>query len=132
MFGALTNKKTEFVMKKPENQLIVIFGASGDLTRRKLIPALYELYKQKLIPEKFAVLGVGRSTLNDGQFREKVTEFLPKGEDFQSFLTMLFYQTIDPSDYGDYTLLAKRIEEIENTIQTNNNIIFSAIQREIV
>lgn len=124
MFGALTNKKTEFVMKKPENQLIVIFGASGDLTRRKLIPALYELYKQKLIPEKFAVLGVGRSTLNDGQFREKVTEFLPKGEDFQSFLTMLFYQTIDPSDYGDYTLLAKRIEEIENTIQTNNNIIF--------
>ncbi|HPF50883.1 MAG TPA: hypothetical protein PK335_04870, partial [Draconibacterium sp.] len=44
-------------MKQAQSQILVIFGASGDLTKRKLIPALFELYKQKMIPENFAVLG---------------------------------------------------------------------------
>ncbi|WP_180897141.1 hypothetical protein, partial [Vibrio parahaemolyticus] len=42
----------------PENSSIVIFGASGDLTYRKLIPALYHLYANKQLPESFAILGV--------------------------------------------------------------------------
>ena len=50
-------------MKETENQVLVIFGASGDLTKRKLIPALYDLYIQKLLPQKFAVLGeIGRAS----------------------------------------------------------------------
>ena len=49
-------------MKHSESHILVIFGASGDLTKRKLIPALYELHTQDLLPEKFAVLGeIGRA-----------------------------------------------------------------------
>lgn len=58
-------------MKKPENQTMIIFGASGDLTYRKLIPALYALYNQQMMPEKFQVLGVSRSTISDKDFRDK-------------------------------------------------------------
>ena len=53
-----------------ENNCIVIFGASGDLTHRKLIPALYNLYKIGRLTENFSVLGVARSELNDETFRE--------------------------------------------------------------
>src|SRR5947207_2584258 len=48
---------------------IVIFGASGDLAKRKLIPAIYELAREKLLPEKFALVGYARSPMSDDQFR---------------------------------------------------------------
>jgi glucose-6-phosphate 1-dehydrogenase len=64
-------------MKQAEPHILVIFGASGDLTKRKLIPALLELERQKLLPAEFAVLGVSRTNLSDESFREKMTEFLP-------------------------------------------------------
>jgi glucose-6-phosphate 1-dehydrogenase len=57
-------------MSKPENQILVIFGASGDLTKRKLIPALYALEIQNLLPEKFAIIGASRSEMNDEKFRD--------------------------------------------------------------
>ena len=61
-------------MDRPENCIVVIFGASGDLTRRKLMPALYDLYRQKLLPEKFAILGVSRTEFSDESFRQKMFE----------------------------------------------------------
>ena len=77
-------------MKQTENQILIIFGASGDLTKRKLIPALYVLFKQNLLPKKFAVLGASRSPLTDETFRTKVGEYLPKEESVKSFKKMLF------------------------------------------
>lgn len=65
-------------MKKPENLLIVIFGASGDLTYRKLMPALYALYNQQMMPEKFKVLGVGRTVISNEAFREKMIDGIRK------------------------------------------------------
>ena len=59
-------------MDKTENQMLIIFGASGDLTARKLIPALFHLYRGKHLPKNFVVLGVSRSNLTDEAFREKV------------------------------------------------------------
>ncbi len=53
---------------------IVIFGASGDLTQRKLMPALYSLAYRRLLPEKFAVLGVARSQETDDEFRARMEE----------------------------------------------------------
>ncbi len=53
---------------------IVIFGASGDLTQRKLIPALYNLYLKKRLPEHFNIVGVSRSELSHDEFRDKVRE----------------------------------------------------------
>lgn len=55
-------------LKKPESCIIIIFGIPGDLTRRKLIPAIFELYKQGSLPENFSVLGTASSPFNDVEF----------------------------------------------------------------
>ena len=67
-----------------EPLIFVIFGASGDLAKRKLIPAIYDLYKRNYLPKKFAVLGVSRSKLDDNSIREQVlfeNEFLELDSD---------------------------------------------------
>src|SRR6516164_6768894 len=56
--------------RRPEPCVLVIFGASGDLTERKLMPALYSLAFRRLLPEKFAIVGVSRSDWSDDSFRE--------------------------------------------------------------
>ena len=63
-------------MKKPENCILVIFGASGDLTKRKLMPAFFNLYRQKLMPDNFAVLGVSRTVFNDESYKEHIKQNL--------------------------------------------------------
>jgi glucose-6-phosphate 1-dehydrogenase len=54
--------------------VIVIFGGSGDLTKRKLVPALYNLAKEKLLPDEFAIVAVARSEMNDAEFRARMNE----------------------------------------------------------
>src|SRR5438067_11548490 len=56
--------------------VLVIFGAAGDLTKRKLIPALYNLKKSNLLPDNFAVIGVARAEMNDDEFRKRLTDDL--------------------------------------------------------
>ena len=63
-------------MKKAENQILVIFGASGDLTHRKLLPALFELYSRDLLPEKFQVIGAARTPQSTDEFRNKQQAFI--------------------------------------------------------
>jgi len=70
----------------PENSSIVIFGASGDLTYRKLIPALYHLYASKQLPENFAILGVSRTEYSDESYREKLKH--------RQAFTVLFLQAL--------------------------------------
>jgi glucose-6-phosphate 1-dehydrogenase len=60
--------------RTPEPCALVIFGASGDLTRRKLFPALYSLAYRRLLPEQFAVVGVARSEMSDDEFRGRMEE----------------------------------------------------------
>ena len=63
-------------LSKPDSLVLVIFGASGDLTKRKLIPSLYQLFKQGKLPKRFAVLGVGRTSYEDAVFSSRaVLEF---------------------------------------------------------
>ncbi|HEY5511904.1 MAG TPA: glucose-6-phosphate dehydrogenase [Prolixibacteraceae bacterium] len=109
-----------------KGHIIVIFGASGDLTKRKLIPALFELYQQRLLPEKFAVLGVSRTELTDQVFREKMREFLPyqESEDMVRFLQSLYYQAIETSTPGDYPKLKDRLETLEIEVSIPANYIF--------
>ena len=54
--------------------VVVIFGATGDLTRRKLLPALYRLARQRLLPAEFAVVGTARHAMDDEEFRLKMRE----------------------------------------------------------
>ena len=111
-------------MKETANQVLVIFGASGDLTKRKLIPALYDLYTQKLLPQKFAVLGASRTVLSDDDFRKRVSEFLPAGENTEPFKEMLFYQQVSNERAGDFIPLKNRLSEISKDLQIPGNYIF--------
>ena len=60
----------------PEPGVMVIFGASGDLTARKLVPALYDLASQRRLPLEFAVVGISRTQMSHEEFREKLRKSL--------------------------------------------------------
>lgn len=111
-------------MKKTDDQILVIFGASGDLTKRKLIPALYNLFKQNLLPNNFAVLGASRSSLSDEEFRSKVEEFLPDEEKVKQFKEMLFYQSVLTNEAKDFIPLKNRLNEISADLKIKQNYIF--------
>jgi glucose-6-phosphate 1-dehydrogenase len=111
-------------MKQTENQILIIFGASGDLTKRKLIPALFSLFKQNLLPEKFAVLGASRSELTDNDFRNKVEEFLPDDQSVEEFKKMIFYQPVLTNKASDFIPLKNRLNEISANLKIKKNYIF--------
>lgn len=112
-----------------DNNCIVIFGASGDLTHRKLIPALYNLYKIGRLSENFSVLGVARSELNDETFREKMREALIHNEEttpetLDAFCSHLYYQAVNTSDAQDYGKLVPRLYELHDKYQTCGNTLY--------
>src|SRR6266508_2896348 len=97
-------------LASPPPQTLVVFGASGDLTRRKLLPALYDLAYEGLLPEHYAIVGSGGSRLDDAGFRERaraaVEEFsrhrLDEGR-WQAFARGLSYVSApldDPDAFG--------------------------------
>jgi glucose-6-phosphate 1-dehydrogenase len=116
-------------MNKPENQILVIFGASGDLTRRKLIPALYSLDLQNLLPEKFAIIGVSRASLTDEAFRATMREGLAQysGEKdqtrFDGFLKNLYYQSVDAQDSSSYRGLCDKLAGLQKSMDIPGNTI---------
>lgn len=112
-----------------DNNCIVIFGASGDLTHRKLIPALYNLYKIGRLSENFSVLGVARSDLNDETFREKMRDALIHNEEttpetLDAFCSHLYYQAVNTSDAQDYGKLVPRLDELHDKYQTCGNTLY--------
>lgn len=119
-------------MQKPQNHILVIFGASGDLAKRKLIPALVDLYKQKLLPDKFGILGVSRTEYSDESFRENILESYHEFVDtkeisedlFNEFVNHLYYQAIDTGKSEDYKLIKNRLEELNTKLDTNENYIY--------
>jgi glucose-6-phosphate 1-dehydrogenase len=111
---------------------LVIFGATGDLTKRKLIPSIFRLFKQRLLPSGFFVLGTGRTRMNTYEFREEMRkgtrEILSNECDdscWKNFSTLLDYQVID---YGDSESFRKNIGEFlpprEKAYKTGKNRIF--------
>ena len=67
-------RKPLSTVRVPQPLSLVIFGGTGDLARRKLIPALFRLWQQKLLPEGFAVVGVAREQLDDEEYRRRDRE----------------------------------------------------------
>jgi glucose-6-phosphate 1-dehydrogenase len=112
--------------------IVLIFGATGDLTRRKLLPALYRLTQQRLVPNEFAILGTARHEMKDDEFREAmkaaVTEFGPDDtldeSLWQNFAKRLFYLGGDFSAAETYNNLRTRLEEIDTNFDTQGNRIF--------
>jgi len=111
---------------------VVIFGANGDLTKRKLLPALYRLAYERRLHNGFAIIGISRTPIPDGQFREKmrdsVEKFLedsPFEQDlWDDFARGLFYLPGDVSDPQTYTSLRAKLEEVQATRGTGGNVLF--------
>lgn len=108
-------------MEKPADHILVIFGASGDLTQRKLIPALSALQTLDLLPERFAVLGIGRTPYDDQAFREAMGE----GQtELGAIAPHLHYLPLDPEDSAAYASLADRLETLWSDLGSAQNAIF--------
>jgi glucose-6-phosphate 1-dehydrogenase len=108
--------------------VMVVFGAAGDLTKRKLVPALYNLAHEKLLSANFAVVGVSVDELTGQSFREQVTQFLAT-EDQGSECWNWFHDRIDyeRGDFGDqktYESLARRLAETDSRFGTQGNYLF--------
>ena len=119
-------------MKKPNNHILVIFGASGDLTYRKLIPAVYDLFRQNLLPEKFAILGVSRTEISDEKFRVKMKDGIKIFANFKedddkivdNFLQHLSYFAIDTESKEHFRKLKNHLEKMNSNLETGNNAIY--------
>ncbi len=118
-------------MEAPGPLGLMVFGASGDLTRRKIVPALYRLEILGLLPDDYFVLGIARSGMTDAEFRAlmkiSVKDTLKQGfteDGWSEFAQRLYYQ---PMDYGEpeaYGKLKSRIEDIEGKHDTGGRRIF--------
>jgi glucose-6-phosphate 1-dehydrogenase len=112
--------------------VIVIFGANGDLTKRKLLPALYRLAFDRRLAAGFAVVGISRTPLSDDQFREKMRESVEQfSEDtkldeevWSGFARGLFYVAGDIADSGLYQRLSQKLAQIETERHTGGNVLF--------
>ena len=93
---------------------IVIFGASGDLTKRKLIPALYRLFSRGMLPQDFSIIGVGRTSFTDAGFREHLLDALQ--QEMQEgiagqFCERISYLSADPSKSEELALLVEKARQ---------------------
>ncbi len=95
---------------KPDNCMLVIFGASGDLVKRKLVPALFVLFQEKRLPDRFAILGVARTDWDDDAFRDHMAEAVKQYSEHKprddaevvEFARLLHYHSV--ASYSEATL----------------------------
>ena len=111
---------------------LIVFGASGDLTQRRLIPALYRLFRGNLLPERFFVLGVSRTQITTDQFRDllatSIKSATPKEYDealWRAFATRISYEPIDYAFQESYIrLLEVLLPELQRTYGGRERSIF--------
>ena len=111
--------------------MLVIFGASGDLTKRKLFPALYSLAFRHLLPERFAIVGSARSPMSSDDFRKAMKEAIRKyGRDefreevWDELAGATFYVPMEFDDETGEDRLAQRLEEIDRERGTDGNRVY--------
>jgi glucose-6-phosphate 1-dehydrogenase len=114
-------------------QAAVIFGASGDLTKRKLLPAFWHLWLQRRLPKGFALVGYARSAMTSEEFRQStfddVTKFSthpPEGEAWEGFARRLSYYRGEFSEPGAMNDFATYLEKIDAEFGTQGRRIFDA------
>jgi glucose-6-phosphate 1-dehydrogenase len=112
--------------------VLVIFGASGDLTKRKLIPGLYNLSCEGCMNPEFEVLGIGRTPMSSEEFRKRTGEAAAKSKDARNlsesgwadFETRLHYMEGDINDANFYLPLRNRLEEMEKNGSSPNHLFY--------
>jgi glucose-6-phosphate 1-dehydrogenase len=111
----------------PESQvkpfILVIFGGTGDLSKRKLLPTLFYIFRQDELPKEFAILGIARSKMTDDQYRDLIKRDLQESSEepleeskWTDFSNHLFYLSADSSRDESYLSLRKKMDQLMNQI----------------
>jgi glucose-6-phosphate 1-dehydrogenase len=116
----------------PDPSCVVLFGATGDLAHRKVLPALYHLWRSDLLPHEFRVLAIGRRQFDDETFRsdirkslEKYSRLLPLDEEaWRSFKDRISYVRLDFEESLGFDGLAASLDEIDTAHGTRGNRLF--------
>ena len=119
-------------MEKAGNCILVIFGASGDLTKRKLVPALFDLHRFGFLPANFAVLGVGRTEFSDDEFRRRMVDSVIEyskqecedQEQVRDFIQVFHYLSMETSDKGDFKKLKSKLQILDKDYKIGGNYIY--------
>lgn len=119
-------------MNRISNQALVIFGASGDLTYRKLLPAIFDIFMQEMLPDNYVVLGVSRTNLSDKEFRSKMKKGIKQFSNFKKaetsrinkFLETVFYLPIDTGNVQDYEQLKNKLSDLSEKYNLGENFIY--------
>ncbi len=114
-----------------ESCLMIIFGASGDLTKRLLIPALYNLECEGLLPEKFAILGTAKSDFTTETFQAKLSEDILEfgtrefdSKKWKNFVNRIHYVPCDIDDSSSYEAIGKLIKKLDDKYALQGNHLF--------
>jgi glucose-6-phosphate 1-dehydrogenase len=115
----------------PDPHVFVLFGATGDLSHRKVLPALAQLWRTNLLPADWALVAIGRRPYDDGTFRMDIAESLHKNcrvqldeEAERQFLDRVFYHRGDFGDDATYNTLTKKLESMHLEHDTGSNLLF--------
>ena len=116
-------------MRVQENSQLVIFGASGDLTARMLVPALVHLFVTEQLPENFFVLGVSRSSFTDEEYRAHLEAFLKDDknvsqENLSDFLQRVHYHALNTSEPAEYQGLKDKVASLSEQYETGQNTLY--------
>jgi glucose-6-phosphate 1-dehydrogenase len=118
-------------IKPADPHAVVIFGASGDLTRRKLLPAFYHLFSEGLLPAGFAIVGYARSQMDDEEFRHQAKDSLnryaridPEGEEWEDFAKRLSYVPGEFDSDGAMEHLREHLDKVDRTFHTDGGRFF--------
>jgi glucose-6-phosphate 1-dehydrogenase len=127
----MTGKTSTTSARPADPCTLIIFGASGDLTHRLLLPALYNLAASGLLPEAFAMIGVARSEATSEAFRDDLAKCLPKFATrdidervVKRLLACVAYVQGEPGDETTYKKLGKELSRIESGRATKGNRLF--------
>jgi glucose-6-phosphate 1-dehydrogenase len=116
--------------KMPQPLVFVIFGATGDLTRRKLMPAVYRLHREGLLPREFAVVGFARHEMSDDEFREQMRAGLaefdeePDTAEWRSFSERLSYVSSVFEDEAGFVRLGEHLKKVDAEHGTAGNRLY--------
>jgi glucose-6-phosphate 1-dehydrogenase len=118
------------IEEKPGPCALIIFGASGDLAHRKLIPSLFNLFQKKLLPKDFYIFGYARTSMDTETFRQTVRKSVKNGLDeidktaLKEFIQICYYQPGGYTDEQVFAQLGSNVAELDDKHSTGRNHIF--------
>jgi glucose-6-phosphate 1-dehydrogenase len=131
--GSVGESKFSGDLPRPESTiepcLLIIIGASGDLTHRKLVPALFNLHINNKLPFPFLIIGCGRTKMENEEFRNRMREGLDERgqvnpQQWKTFASFLSYRTLDYGDLPSYLDMTEYLQAIDREQGTKSNRIF--------